>query len=141
LDIIQCVPRLAVIPEDQRCYLGVSGNILGADAYAGQEIADRMGAFRIRFGPGGADAFHAVLPGSEPFQTLIALVNLYLDQPLEWDVEVVLNTDEVRTACLGGDRWSRLGWNTWIFSEGSDPVEAAARFNPIQRHENVQCPM
>ena len=132
LDIIQCLPRTAIIPEDQRCSLGVSGNVLGIDSHVGCEIADRMGAFRIKIGPVDADTLHAMLPHSEPFQTLIELVNLYLDQPLEWDLEVVLTDGDARTVCLGGDRWSRLGWNTWLFSEQTDTQEAKVWFIPIQ---------
>ncbi len=137
LDIIQCVPRMAEIPEDQRWYLGISGNVLGEDSYLGHEIADRMGAFRIRVGPETADIFHTFFPDSKAFQTLVELVHLFLDQPLEWDLEIVLEHREVRTVCLGGPQWSHLGWNTWLFSEQTDIQEARTWFNPSQLHDAV----
>jgi len=137
LDVVSCVPRMAEIPEDQRCYLGISGNVLGIDSYLGREIADRMGAFRIQVGPVDAGIFHTILPDSEPFQTLVELVHIYLDQPLEWDLEIIMKPREVQTVCLGGDRWSRLGWNTWILSEKSEIQETRVRFNPPQTQAAV----
>ena len=134
LDVIQCIPRMAVIPEDQRCYLGQSGNIVGEDAYLGFEIADRMGAFRIQAGPVDADAFHRCLPDTETFHTMARLVNLYLDQPLEWDFEVILGEREVRTTCLGGDRWSRLGWDTWTLSDETIAHDVSVRFHRYEEY-------
>lgn len=116
LDIIQCVPRLAVIPEDQRCFVGASGATLGEDSYIGAEMADRMGAFRVRIGPLNAETFRRFFPDSEDFLALGTLVHLFLDQPLEWDVKLALSAGEARTACLGGPHWCRLGWETWVFS-------------------------
>ena len=116
VDIIQCVPRMAGIPKDQWCFLGLSGASLGVDSYLGQEMADRMGAFRIVIGPVGGDTFRSLLPDTKRFSLIAELVDLYLDQPLEWDLELILSGGEVRTVCLGGPRWAHLGWDTWVFS-------------------------
>jgi type VI secretion system protein ImpH len=128
LDIIQCVSRLAVIPEDQRCVLGASGVNLGVDTYLGSEMEDRMGAFRVRIGPVEAETFRRFFPDRSDFFVLQGLIHLYLDQPLEWDLEVALDAGELGTVCLGGPHWCRLGWETWVFSGETLDHETEARF-------------
>ncbi len=128
LEIVQCVPRKASIPEDQRILLGASTANLGINSYLGQEIDDRMGAFRIKIGPVDADAFHEFFPNARKFNTMAQLIHLYLDKPLKWDNEVVLSAQEVRTVRLGEPRWSRLGWNTWTFSGKNYSHDVSARF-------------
>lgn len=137
--VIQCVPRKAVIPDDQRLFIGVSGFQLGVDSYLGQEIDDRMGKFQVDIGPVDADAFHAFLPGTPTSDLMGQLVRLYLDQPLQWQTKLILKDDEARTACLGGSRWSHLGWDTWVFSDQTYPSELEVVFDePIRKREHTE---
>jgi type VI secretion system protein ImpH len=131
VEIIQCVRTDARVPEDQQLHVGVSGSSLGVDSYLGQEIADRMSAFRVRIGPLKPEPFRRLFPDAEGFHLMSLMIGLYLDQPLEWDAKVVLAEGEVGPACLGGPHWCRLGWDTWVFSgETMGEVET-----------NFQCPM
>ncbi len=125
LRIEQCVPRLAVIPDDQRCRVGVSSCRLGADAYLGAEMMDRTGKFRVRIERAGSDMLHSLLPDSPEFEDIAHLVGLYNDQPLEWDMEFVIAANEISPARPGGDRWSRLGWNTWLGGGSGEQVSVA----------------
>ena len=115
--IIQCVSRVAGIPEDQRFILGISGNTLGVNSYIGKEIVERMGKFRIQTKPVDSTVFHSFLPDRPAFRKMSSLINFYLDQPLIWDMELIINSENIQPARLGENRWSQLGWNTWIFSE------------------------
>jgi len=128
MEIDQCISRMAAIPEDQRFFLGVSGAELGLNSYLGQEIDDRMGSFRIRIGPIDADTFHDFLPNTGKFDTMAQLIRLYMDKPLIWENEMVLNADEVKTVRLGEQRWSHLGWDTWMFSDKNYPHDVSAKF-------------
>ena len=128
LDVVQCVCRKAVIPEDQRLFLGTSIRYLGVDSYVGQEVDDRMGAFRIVIGPVEADRFHEFLPNTQKFDMMARIIRLYLDKPLTWESEVSLYPGEVKTVCLGESRWSRLGWDTWIFSDKEYPFGVSVAF-------------
>jgi type VI secretion system protein ImpH len=130
LHILQCVPRLGRIPDDQRCLLGISGAALGEESYVGQYVDDRMGAFRVRVGPVGRETLWRLFPDTKDFARMTTLIGLYLDQPLEWDVEVAVHPGEVRTVCLGGPHWCRLGWETWVFSGEALEGEAEVRFRP-----------
>lgn len=129
VEIVPCRTRRIMIPHDQRMLLGVSGVSLGEDSFVGEEIEDRMGAFRIRVGPLNQDQFHALLPGNDSYDKLSFLTRFYLTEPLEYDLELIASGAEVRTVCLGASRCSRLGLDTWIFS-GDYCGEARAVFHP-----------
>jgi type VI secretion system protein ImpH len=129
IEIIPCLLRWLKIPEDQRMYLGVSGVTLGEDSFLGEEIEDRMGAFRLQIGPVNQDQFHALLPGTKDFKRLSFLIKFYLTEPLEYDVDMTLTEGEIKTVCLGGPKWWRLGLDTWTFS-GEYPGEIKANFYP-----------
>jgi len=116
VELIPCLLRKARIPPDQRAALGESGGRLGEDCFIGHEIDDRMGKFRLRIGPLDAGRFDSLLPGRPEHHRVTAMVALYLTDPLEYDLELVLSGGEAETACLGARRWSALGLDTWSFS-------------------------
>lgn len=116
LKIIECITRYATIPADQRLYLGESGNELGTTTVIGSKILDRMGKFRVQIGPVSHTFFQRLLPNRRLFKQLAQLIKLYLDQPLEWDVQLLLSGDQIECAQPGNAHWSHLGWDTWIFS-------------------------
>lgn len=128
LQIIACMKRKAAIPEDQRCRLGRGACRLGNDFYLGRQMEDRMGKFRIRIGPIQWATFQSFLPDTNRFEKLALLTNAYLDQPLEWELKVILAPEESRPAQLGVTGSSRLGWSTWLFSGAAYKHEVAAAF-------------
>ena len=116
INVIPCVKRTVSIPPDQRFYLGSSGNSLGESSFLGEELDDRMGKFSLQIGPLKSDPFHALLPEDPRHKRLAFLTKFYVTDPLEYDLQLILAKQEAKKACLGGRMWSRLGWNTWIFS-------------------------
>ncbi|MFA5182017.1 MAG: type VI secretion system baseplate subunit TssG [Syntrophales bacterium] len=132
IHITQCRERIANIPEDQRLFLGVSGNILGEDTYLGEGIADRAGNFRVHIGPVNKETFHRYLPGQTDFQKIGQLIRFYLDQPLAWDVEVAMLPQDLTTTIVSSQ--AMLGCNTWIFSEGAIPMDGCALFQGSGRN-------
>lgn len=128
LKVIPCIPGWARIPEDQLCRIGISGNRLGLDSYLGRKIKDRMGKFRVRVAPVDWPDFQNWLPDTTRFKKLRTLIKLYLDQPLQWDLEALLSEDNVRTTRIGEIGGSRLGWDTWLFSGDTCVCEAKACF-------------
>ncbi|MFH1984871.1 MAG: type VI secretion system baseplate subunit TssG [Pseudomonadota bacterium] len=129
LGIVQCVTRLASIPEDQRCRLGISGASLGHNSYLGVRITDRMGKFRVHIGAADGQTLHRLLPDGVHFKKMTEMIGFYLDQPLTWDLEITVAAGETRHAGLGTDTWSRLGWNTWLFSGPPPNRELPAVFH------------
>jgi len=129
VDVMPCIHRNATIPEDQRLSLGASGSVLGRDSYVGEEIEDRMGKFRLLLGPLYRDQFQSLLPGGRSHNTLLLLTRLYVTDALEYDVELTLARGQAKSACLGTPEWSRLGWDTWLFS-GELGEEVKTTFQP-----------
>jgi len=127
--IISCLKRKARIPPDQCSVLGSSTCILGENSFLGQEIEDRTGKFRIQIGPIDLEQFYSLLPGNQNHQKLAFFTQFYLTDSLIYDLELILAEGEVRTTCLGADKWSRLGLDTWVFS-GETLGEVRSIFHP-----------
>jgi type VI secretion system protein ImpH len=112
VEIVPCIARVVSIPADQRLQLGTSGAVLGETCFLGCEILDHQGKFRVRVGPLSEEKFHALLPGERDHQALAEAVRQYLHDPLDYDVELVLASAEVKPVRLGNALWSRLGYDT-----------------------------
>lgn len=132
ISIEQCVLRVVAIPRDQRFSLGKAGNLLGESAYLGEQFTDMTGKFRVHIGAVGAEKFQELLPDKPAFQRISQLVRFYADQSLLWDMKLDVDNHEVQTARLGESAWSRLGWDTWMFSGKMPEKEAAAMFLPAE---------
>ncbi|MCP4345420.1 MAG: type VI secretion system baseplate subunit TssG [Desulfobacterales bacterium] len=129
VEIVPCVKRKAKIPEHQRFVMGGDVGSLGIDTLVGEEIEDRMGKFRISIGPLDKDDFQKFLPGTEYYEQLVFLTDLYILEPLEYDLEIILAKNQAATPCLGVPEWSRIGMTTWVFS-GNELEEQRVRFYP-----------
>ncbi len=116
VEIFPCQLRWAKIPNEQRCSLGLNSCSLGLNIYIGEEIADRMGKFLLSIGPLKAADFQTLLPGNSTYERLNFLTKLYLSEPLEFEIELILAKGEINPACLGSAQWSRLGLDTWIYA-------------------------
>jgi type VI secretion system protein ImpH len=128
VDILPCVLRKARIPVNQQLQLG-GMNLLGVDSFVGEEIDDRMGKFRIRIGPLDEQNYRAFIPGSEMYNKLVFLTGLFVLDPLEYDIDVIMAANQAQKVCLGGDRWASLGRDTWLFS-GDTMGSTTSRFYP-----------
>lgn len=131
-EVIPCRLRRVAIPPDQRLAVGMAGNALGIDTVVGSELEDRTGMFRLRLGPLTRAQFAALLPGAPARRTLDLLVGLYLDTPLDWDVELVLAAGEAPAACIGTTPEMRLGWNGWL----GKPEEGACASVTFPEHSS-----
>lgn len=118
VEIEQFIPAMVQIPEDQRFALGVSGHCLGENSSIGDIISDCTGRFRIHTGPLDDKHFRKLLPGGDSFEQTGRMIDFYLDQPLDWDIEIKVVPEEIRPVCLGSEGGGfGLGWNTWLNSE------------------------
>lgn len=139
IGISSCVLRKAKIPDDQLLRLGVTGGVLGKDCVLGRELDDRMGRFRIKIGPLTSDEYRKFFPGSQSYNRLVLLTDMYLQDPLEYEVEVYMHEQQAQTVCLGNKRWSSLGMDTWLYA-GSEIGVTKNTFYPFEQKkvESVQ---
>lgn len=108
--------------------LGGAHNQLGRDTIAGARVWDVQGAFRLSIGPLSYTEFLAFMPGGTALDRLSQLTRLYVGAGMSFDIQVVLDRDDVPGLCLSeaGPVGPRLGWNTWLSHETPprDPGDA-----------------
>ena len=114
IEIIQCVEQMAPIPKSQYCSLGNINSRLDDDLHLGDKIKDRMGKFRISITNLDMENFVSLLPDGEKYKSLVKAVDLYLTEPLDWDIQLTLREDITQSISLGGAKDSKLGLNTWL---------------------------
>jgi len=95
---------------------GASGQ-LGLGAVVGDEIWDLQSRVRIRLGPLPRQQYEQFLPGGSAYEPLRALVRFYSNEQFAFDLQLVLERDEVPGFVLGeeGDP-PPLAWCTWLRS-------------------------
>ncbi len=122
--VIPCVARRLAIPADQCLVLrpgrrtaprrGDALTGLGRDTCLGTSRVDSSSAFRVALGPMDVADFRRFLPGEPDFAALGRLTRLYVQEPLDFDVELRLRAPQRPALRLAPDEGLRLGQTTWI---------------------------
>lgn len=114
------------IPEESRCYLGMSldGGKLGEDAVLGARSWQRQNKFRVLIGPMSLSEYESLLPGKKKLQLVSTIIKNYLGLELAWDVNLILKKEEIPKTSLGG--YGQLGWSSWLHNE--EPKEDSDNF-------------
>lgn len=133
--VAPCVPRRLAIPEDQRLFLraprrttprrGDALTGLGRDTCLGSSRVDSSSAFRVELGPMDYPEFRRFLPGEPGLQSLSRLTRLYVQEPLDFDVELRLRATQRPALRLAAAEGLRLGQTSWVAP--TDPSEGRAR--------------
>ena len=123
VEIIPFVSHWVQLPEDCLWRLGRKRNAgeLGVNTSIGAKVQDCQQKFRIVLGPLDYQMFCKLLPYGRSMQRLRAIVDQYVGQEFSWDVQLVLEHQEVRRMTLG--KQGHLGWTTWLSSR--EPAENA----------------
>jgi type VI secretion system protein ImpH len=103
-------------PEDRGRYA-----TLGASAVLGTRVWDVQGSFRVTLGPLDYAQFHGFMPGATHMAQLASLTRSYVGPALNFDVQLTLKGSEVPALKLSADKETgpRLGWNTWLPTQGA----------------------
>jgi len=121
-EVIQFVGAWYPLPVRDQCALDDEGDDdssrLGFGAVAGDEIWDQQSRVRLRAGPLDRARFNQFLPTGEAHEQLRSLVRFFGHEQYDFEVQLVLERDEVAGCVLGADGASLqpLGWSTWIRS-------------------------
>ncbi len=102
------------------CRLGESETApvqLGGGAVVGDEVWDVHARARITLGPLPRERFDDFLPGGHAHQALRDLVRFWVDDTVGFDLQLLLERDDVSGVVLDKDRDQRLGWSTWMNAE------------------------
>lgn len=124
-DIEQCVGRWLPIQPDDRNKMGQRKCGLGTDFLLGERIFDRSGKFRVKVGPVDFATYTKFLPGEKAAKQLAELATFYCTDPLQFDSEVILKSEEVPDLPLGASGFlGRLSWTSWLKSKPSGDKSA-----------------
>lgn len=99
------------LEPDDRWQLGAPAG-LGQMTTIGDRVWTRDAKFRLRIGPLDLDGYERLLPGSPSLTRLRDIVRNYAGMELDWDLNLVLESNAVPQAQLG--RTTRLGQTSWI---------------------------
>jgi len=127
IEVHQFVGGWYGLSEDSRCRVDdsqledrfepIEGMGLGEGAAVGNEIWDPQARVRIRIGPMSRDRYDDFLPGGRAHRALQAITRFYSDDQFDFEVQLVLQGNDVPGVELGGsaDEGAQpLGWCTWI---------------------------
>ena len=114
------VRRQVKISPPQQIRLGRDQSVLGRNMTLGRRLPDRAGKFRLWIGPLSFERYCDFLPSSDEHQELIALTQYLLQDPLDFDLGLILSKDDVPKLKLSKQSPCTLGWSTWL---GNPPRE------------------
>jgi type VI secretion system protein ImpH len=97
--------------EDRKSY----SEQLGVGAVVGDEVWDQTARVRIKIGPLSLAHYKEFLPTGSAFEPLRVLTRFFSNDEFDFEVQLILNRNEVPRCELGGDAETapRLGWTTW----------------------------
>jgi type VI secretion system protein ImpH len=121
VEIEQFIGAWYALDEADQCDLASEqlNNKLGEGAIAGDAVWDPQARFRVRLGPLKLAKFLAFLPEGKAVTELYDLVRFHVGPVLQFDLQLVLQADEVPWCRLGDEtpEGPRLGWCGWLKTE------------------------
>jgi type VI secretion system protein ImpH len=87
---------------------------LGLSTTLGEHVWGAQSRFRVTLGSMPFGAFERFLPGSPALAQLSDIVRNCVGFELDWDLQLILDREEVPAAQLGNG--ARLGWTSWLAS-------------------------
>jgi type VI secretion system protein ImpH len=121
--------------SDQCCFEdGVSmSEQLGLGTVVGDAIWDQSAKVRVRLGPLTRAQYESFLPGGEAHKPLESLLRFFVNNALDFEVQLVLRREDVPACTLGEEEVGapRLGWVTWMKSVPKfdrDPADTILTF-------------
>jgi len=102
------------ITTRQQVFLGVQQSTLGKDMTIGNRMLDRAGKFRLWIGPLPYKQFSNFLPSASDHYELVTLIRYLLQDPLAFDIGLILKKKAVPEFNLAKENPCGLGWSTWL---------------------------
>lgn len=127
VEVIQLVGGWFQLDDATECCIGdrsTPSEQLGLGAVVGDEVWNQQARARVRIGPVGLEDYLDFLPNGTAFKPLRALLRFWTNEEIDFEVQLILNREEVPPCQLGGegDGAPQLGWVTWMKSK------------PMERH-------
>jgi type VI secretion system protein ImpH len=121
----QFLPHRFKLRSHERSLLGDSGanQQLGGSLILGDRVLDRAGQFRLSLGPLDRDGFLKLQPGEPDFAELVFLVKLYVRNQLDFELELILDSQQVEPLRLSHQQQRHtLGRYSWLSQPKAETV-------------------
>lgn len=100
--------------------LGSANSQLGVTAIAGEKVWSNQSKFRVCVGPMPLKKFETFVPVGSAFKPLTEMVKLLSGLEFNFDVQLILQQDEIPSCILGTESSGpRLGWTSWLKTSDS----------------------
>ena len=121
VEIEQLVGAWYDLDSDSLCSLDGSespSQELGKGAVVGDQTWDQHSRVRIKLGPLSLESYRDFLPSGSAYKPLQSLVRFYSNEELEFEIQLILDREEVPPCQLGIESVAapQLGWLTWVKS-------------------------
>jgi len=116
-EVKQLVGKWISLEQSDLSYLSPEGlnNKLGFGAIAGDQVWNQQAGFVVQLGPLTYRRFLDFLPGTAAFGKLVNLARYFVDQALDFEVQLILKANEVPFCEVSDNADSpRLGLSTWL---------------------------
>lgn len=131
--IIQFTPRRVKFDESNVSRItatGTGGN-LGESIVLGDTVVDITGQFTIHLGLRTLKRFHEFQPGKPKFKELIFLTRMYVQNRLDFSLELSLSTNEIQSVKLANNSPnSEMGLSSWLGSPKEKETVVTIDVNP-----------
>ena len=129
--VVQLVGGWFRLDETTECCIGersTASEQLGMGAVVGDEVWNQQARALVRIGPLNLQQYLDFLPNGSAYQPLRALLRFWTNEEIDFEVQLILEREEVPRCQLGGEGEGapQLGWVTWMKSKAMDrnPDEA-----------------
>lgn len=123
-------PRDRLVLQDQKAGYPAKGLKLGIDTTLGEAVWSCQTKFVLVCGPMNFVSFASLLPGQSALERLEALVRQCVGDEFSWDLQLVLQEDEVPEVCLG--KMGQLGWSSWLGTSEAQGDRNDVVFDPMK---------
>ncbi|HTN73619.1 MAG TPA: type VI secretion system baseplate subunit TssG, partial [Pirellulaceae bacterium] len=134
VEIEEFVGHWLQLPDNALLCLGTDEGlgVLGESFTIGARVWDCQHMFRVIVGPMKLADFNRLLPQGASLPRLVALVRNYVGDEFDWDLQLILQKEEVPGFRLG--EAGRLGYTTWINSKPAKKNPDDLALNPTRTH-------
>ena len=138
VETTQFVGKWSDLEEDQWTTIGESGTNqrLGHDTVIlGTRVWDQQARFEIQLGPLSLADFEGFLPTEWRFGVLCDLVRFYVKDEFEFNVRLVLRTEEIPAVELNSE--PALSWTSWLGPARNIKLKSNGHWPPAQENPSI----
>jgi len=134
VQVVQLVGGWFRLDETTECCIGqrdTPSEQLGLGAVVGDEVWNQQARALVRIGPVTLQQYRDFLPNGSAYEPLRALLRFWTNEEIDFEVQLVLQREEVPRCQLGGEESNapQLGWVTWMKSKEMERNPDEAIFN------------